>query len=108
MSELPSLSPYSDEELVQLINDCHREIKKRSLERQADAERQIIEIATEHDIDLAKIKFGPKKRNPKYINPKTHETWAGLGKTPRWLRAELDAGGKLEDFEIQKHVSAEK
>ena len=38
---------------------------------------------------------------PKYRNPKDHtETWAGRGKQPRWLTAQLLAGKKLDDFRI--------
>jgi DNA-binding protein H-NS len=39
---------------------------------------------------------------PKYRNP-THpsETWAGRGKRPRWLTAQLRSGKKLDDFRIQ-------
>jgi DNA-binding protein H-NS len=57
-------------------------------------------------------KRGPKPRGsklkgrkvpPKYRNPKNREeTWAGRGATPRWLRAELKAGHKLEEFAIGK------
>ena len=42
----------------------------------------------------------PKFRNPK--NPA--ETWAGRGKQPRWLRAQLRSGRKLDDFRI-KHLA---
>ncbi len=43
---------------------------------------------------------------PKYRNPdKRGETWAGRGKQPRWLRAQLKGGKKLDDFLIRK-VSA--
>ena len=42
-----------------------------------------------------------KKVEPKYRNPDNHaETWAGRGATPRWLRALLDAGHKVEQFAI--------
>jgi DNA-binding protein H-NS len=38
---------------------------------------------------------------PKYCNPsKPSETWSGRGKTPRWLRAQLDIGRNVEDFRI--------
>ena len=43
-------------------------------------------------------KVHPKYRNPK--NPK--ETWAGRGKQPRWLAAQLRAGKKLDDFLIRR------
>ena len=38
---------------------------------------------------------------PKYRNPKQpSETWAGRGKQPRWLAAELGSGKRLDDFRI--------
>jgi DNA-binding protein H-NS len=40
---------------------------------------------------------------PKYRNPKDpSETWAGRGKQPRWLRAQLRSGKKLNDFLIRR------
>lgn len=41
------------------------------------------------------------KVKPKYRNKKG-ETWAGRGKTPRWLVAELKAGKKKDDFLIAR------
>lgn len=38
----------------------------------------------------------PKFRNP--VQPA--ETWAGRGKQPRWLLAQLKSGRRLEDFRI--------
>ena len=39
---------------------------------------------------------------PKYRNPaQPSETWAGRGKQPRWLTAELRSGKKLDDFRIR-------
>jgi DNA-binding protein H-NS len=39
---------------------------------------------------------------PKYRNPaKPAETWAGRGKQPRWVTAQLRSGKKLDDFRIQ-------
>jgi len=38
---------------------------------------------------------------PKYQNPKNPaETWSGRGKQPRWLSAQIRAGGKLNNFLI--------
>jgi DNA-binding protein H-NS len=40
---------------------------------------------------------------PKYRNPKNpQETWAGRGKQPRWLAAQLRTGKKLDDFLIRR------
>jgi len=38
---------------------------------------------------------------PKYRNPdRPTETWAGRGKQPRWLSAQLASGKTLDDFRI--------
>jgi len=38
---------------------------------------------------------------PKYRNPaEPSETWAGRGKKPRWLAAQLTSGKKIDDFRI--------
>jgi DNA-binding protein H-NS len=42
---------------------------------------------------------------PKYRNPeRPSETWAGRGKTPRWLTAHLKSGRRIDDFRI-KHAA---
>jgi DNA-binding protein H-NS len=39
---------------------------------------------------------------PKFKNPaQPSETWAGRGKQPRWLTAQLRSGKKLDDFRIR-------
>lgn len=39
---------------------------------------------------------------PKFQNPdRPSETWAGRGKQPRWLTAQLRSGKKLEDFRVR-------
>src|SRR5258708_1551366 len=38
---------------------------------------------------------------PKYRNPaQPSETWAGRGKRPRWLTAQLKSGKQIDDFRI--------
>jgi DNA-binding protein H-NS len=66
--------------------------------------RQLVEPDTEP----ANIKKMPHARRPypqvlpKYINPlQPSETWAGRGKQPRWLTAQLRSGKQLDDFRIQ-------
>ena len=39
---------------------------------------------------------------PKYRNPeRPSETWAGRGKMPRWLAAQLKSGRRIDDFRIR-------
>lgn len=42
-----------------------------------------------------------KKVAPKYRSS-SGETWAGRGATPRWLKAAIKDGKKLDDFLIEK------
>jgi DNA-binding protein H-NS len=42
-----------------------------------------------------------RKVAPKYRSP-DGETWAGRGATPRWLKAAIKEGKKLESFLIEK------
>ena len=38
---------------------------------------------------------------PKYRNPsRPLETWAGRGKRPQWLTAQLESGKQIDDFRI--------
>jgi DNA-binding protein H-NS len=40
---------------------------------------------------------------PKFRNPdRPSETWAGRGKTPRWLVAKLKSGKRIDDFRIKR------
>ena len=40
---------------------------------------------------------------PKFRNPdRPSETWAGRGKTPRWLAAKLKSGKRMDDFRIRQ------
>ena len=43
---------------------------------------------------------------PKYRNPdQPFETWAGRGKQPRWLVAQLRSGMRIDDFRIKRAAS---
>jgi len=38
---------------------------------------------------------------PKFRNPaEPHQTWSGRGKRPHWVTELLDAGGSIQDFQI--------
>lgn len=62
-------------------------------------------------LNLAAASHNDKKRgrarrpyplvHAKYRNPaEPSETWAGRGKKPRWLSAQLKSGKKIDDFRI--------
>ena len=79
---------------------------------QAELEQRLRELG-QNTADSVKVKKVSHARRqyprvfPKYRNPaRPSETWAGRGKQPRWLIAELRSGKKLDDFRIRPASSA--
>ncbi len=97
------------------------------LAQRAEIEKRIADVQREERTDaVAKVKalmaeFGltsadisgklPSARTPgvgkptgkvaaKYRNAATAETWSGRGLQPKWLKAALAGGAKLEEFTI--------
>jgi DNA-binding protein H-NS len=74
-----------------------------SLRKGWGVERTSAQLVTK----LANLEKSPRRKYPpvipKYRNPADYsETWAGRGKKPRWVVAQLKAGKKIEDFIIKK------
>lgn len=82
------------EELVLLLSSKILE-EKRQLERKLS------------QLEAAPTVRAPARRpyppvQPKFRNPmQPCETWAGRGKQPRWLSAQLRTGKQLDDFRIR-------
>ena len=105
------LKSMSFDDLVALRDNVLRLIsdKAASARRELEAKLSAIEGL---GLGGRGAKRGPKPRGsklkgrkvpPKYRNPKNRaETWAGRGATPRWLRAYIKSGHKLEEFAIAK------
>jgi DNA-binding protein H-NS len=94
-SELLDIRDYVSELLKSRAADERREIEE-TLARIGGAARERARPGRRGS-SLKGVKVAPK-----YRNPQTGETWAGRGATPRWLRALLRRGRKLEDFAIAK------
>lgn len=76
------------------------EVEKAALEERLRRLGKVDVLANGH---IRRAKRPYPKVLPKYRNPKNHgETWAGRGKQPRWLVAQLHSGKKLKDFEIKR------
>ena len=103
------LKTMSFEDLVALRDSVVRLISDKAASTRRDLEERLAAI---DGLGIGGAKRGPKPRGsklkgrkvaPKYRNPKNRaETWAGRGATPRWLRAMLKSGHKLEEFAIAK------
>jgi DNA-binding protein H-NS len=108
------LTSMSFDDLVALRDNVIRTISSKATgaRRELEAKLAALEgLGLDRGIGGG-AKRGPKPRGSKlkgrkvpakYRNPKNRaETWAGRGATPRWLRAYLKAGHKLEEFAIAK------
>src|SRR5215467_2638644 len=63
--------------------------------------RKLGSVVSDGDVEQARRLY--PKVLPKYRNPRNlAETWAGRGKQPRWLSAQLRNGKKLADFLIRQ------
>lgn len=105
------LTSMSFDDLVALRDNVIRTISTKAASARHELETK---LAALEGLGLGRggAKRGPKPRGSKlkgrkvpakYRNPKNRaETWAGRGATPRWLRAYLKAGHKLDEFAIAK------
>jgi DNA-binding protein H-NS len=110
---MAKLTSMSFDDLIALRDNVARMISSKAGSTRRELEAKLAALdGLGFGIGGGGAKRGPKPRGsklkgrkvpPKYRNPKNREeTWAGRGATPRWLRAELKAGHKLEEFAIGK------
>lgn len=73
----------------------------------AEAIAKIRTLMSEYGLTVADLnsKAAASKRAgakvaPKYRNAATGETWSGRGLQPKWLKAALASGHKLEEFAL--------
>lgn len=103
------LSTKSVSELQDLIKQAGAEIANKEKLKLKEARDKISAIASEYGVMLdeilkvpAKVRGTRAKAAPKYRNPKNaSQTWAGRGRKPAWLEAELKKGAKLDSFLIK-------
>ncbi|TMJ46069.1 MAG: H-NS histone family protein [Alphaproteobacteria bacterium] len=92
--ELWSLQERVTSELARKIS-----AEKTRLEQRL---RQLGQGAPMRDEHVSRARRPYPKVVPKFRNPtRPSETWAGRGKQPRWLTAQLRSGKKLDDFRIK-------
>jgi DNA-binding protein H-NS len=104
-----NLSSMSVSELQDLIKQAGAEIANKEKLKIKEARDKISAIASEYGVMLdeilkvpSKVKGARAKAAPKYRNPKNaSQTWAGRGRKPAWLEAELKKGAKVDSFLIK-------
>jgi len=99
-----NLKSMSVDELWELHESVVAELGQKMAAERAMLETRLRQLGVVASNGLlAREKRPYPKVVPKYRNPKNHsETWAGRGKQPRWLIAQLRGGKKLTDFLIRQ------
>jgi DNA-binding protein H-NS len=98
----------SVDEMWQLHEEISRVLSVRLTSEKDELEKRLGQLRRDKQVpSLKDLARAPRRKyprvHPKYQNPQVPgETWAGRGKTPRWLVAALKTGHKLEDFQISK------
>jgi len=97
-----SLKSMSAEELWNLHELVVVELTRKMSAERASLEQRLRQLGSIVSGDVKRERRHYPKVLPKYRNPKNRgETWAGRGKQPRWLNAQLRSGKKLDDFLIR-------
>ncbi len=99
-----NLDELTLDELLVLQDEVKKAIEKQkdSVIGEINAKMKAMDITI---ADLSAI-FAPSakgnfKRKPKYRNPANpQDVWGGVGKMPRWFKAQLDKGINKEDMLI--------
>ena len=96
------LKRMSVEELWSLHARVNEELARRIWLEKAKLEERLHRVRAV--LDENERERGPyPKVFAKYRNPTNpEETWAGRGKQPRWLAAQLRSGKKLDQFLIRR------
>ena len=95
----------SMDELSKLHEEVAAELAARLITKKTELENRLRQLTPLFQAEPLRENSGrrhyprvfPKFRNPEHPS----ETWAGRGKQPRWLTAQLRSGKRIEDFRIQ-------
>jgi DNA-binding protein H-NS len=107
------MATASLKEMLAQKAELERQIEEASAKGKADAIVQIRALMDDHGLTMrdlggqeragraakSKTSTGAKVA-AKYRNQASGETWSGRGLQPRWLKAALASGKKLEDFAV--------
>ena len=87
-----------------------KEIESTRREELAGAITKVKALMQEFGLTVADISSKSSVRPPstttggkvaaKYINKATGDSWSGRGLQPKWLRAALESGRKIEEFKV--------
>jgi DNA-binding protein H-NS len=90
---------------VDLAREGRGDIKRKDCRRKEGLEDWLAQLNGRFRVE--QTSETPERRSyptvfPKFRNPEQpSETWAGRGKKPRWLVAQLKSGKQIDDFRIE-------
>jgi DNA-binding protein H-NS len=96
-----NLGSMSVEALLNLRDEIGKVLNQRAVQLQSQLSRLGGEIGNRGGRSSLKGTKVPAKYRDKEGN-----TWAGRGAQPVWLREQLKAGAKLDDFAVQKTAAS--
>ena len=96
-----NLGSMSIEALLNLRDEIGKVLSQRAIQLQSQLSKLGGEIGNRSGRSSLKGTQVPVKYHDKEGN-----TWAGRGAQPVWLREQLKAGSKLEDFAVQKTAAS--
>jgi DNA-binding protein H-NS len=99
------------QELMAQREALEQQIERTKKEERSEAIEKVRALMAEYGLTVADLgsrpapkarkgKSGGNKVPAKYRNSSTGETWSGRGLQPRWLKAALASGRKLQDFAV--------
>ena len=98
------------QELLDQKAELDRQIEATRRHERADAIARVKALMSEHGLSMADL--SGKSSTPraasttggkvaaKYRNTATGDSWSGRGLQPKWLKAALAAGRKIEEFAV--------
>jgi DNA-binding protein H-NS len=104
--KLKDFSSMSIDALWVLHEEISALLATKIIAEKALLERRLLQLKPKIQTDRSSS--APQRRGypvvqPKFRNPEhPSETWAGRGKTPRWLTAQLQSGKNKDEFRIRK------
>ena len=102
---MKALKQMTNRELLALKTKVEQLVRRREEKARRELVRMVESLRTGRRAATSTGEAHPlkgRKLKPKYRNPADRtQTWAGRGNQPRWLKAELKRGKKLESFLVR-------
>ncbi len=102
-----NLQSMSAAELWSLYEDVARTLAERLTAEKELLEKRLTQLNQRQHLEQKRREKSARRPYPrvfpKFRNPdQPSQTWAGRGKRPRWLVAQLKSGKRIEDFRIDR------